>query len=66
MKYGSIVEEIHDDKVDLTFTSIVLIHINPDYLDSVFANLVNGVKLVDYGFNYSRDNFAPQDDIIWF
>ncbi|MDC0488382.1 hypothetical protein OAN52_06785 [Amylibacter sp.] len=107
IKQGSILEEIHDDKVDLTFTSIVLIHINPDYLDNVYANLVNGsnryilvaeyynptpveisyrghtgrlfkrdfagdlidnygLKLVDYGFNYSRDNFAPQDDITWF
>jgi pseudaminic acid biosynthesis-associated methylase len=107
IKQGSIIDEIHDNKVDLTFTSIVLIHINPDYLDNVYANLVNGsnryilvaeyynptpveisyrghtgrlfkrdfagdlidnygLKLVDYGFNYSRDNFAPQDDITWF
>ena len=107
IKQGSILEEINDGKVDLTFTSIVLIHINPDYLDNVYANLVNGsnryilvaeyynptpveisyrghtgklfkrdfagdlidnygLKLVDYGFNYSRDNFAPQDDITWF
>lgn len=25
-----------------------------------------GLKLVDYGFIYKRDNFAPQDDIHWF
>ena len=24
------------------------------------------LKLVDYGFLYKRDNFAPQDDISWF
>ena len=25
-----------------------------------------GLKLVDYGFVYKRDNIAPQDDISWF
>ena len=25
-----------------------------------------GLKLVDYGFSYKRDNCAPQDDINWF
>lgn len=25
-----------------------------------------GLKLVDYGFIYKRDNWAPQDDISWF
>jgi len=25
-----------------------------------------GLKLVDYGFVYKRDNWAPQDDISWF
>ena len=25
-----------------------------------------GLKLVDYGFLYKRDNLAPQDDITWF
>lgn len=104
---GSIIEEIRDVKVDLTFTSGVLIHINPDYLNNVYQNLVNGsnryvlvaeyynptptkityrghenklfkrdfagdlidnygLKLVDYGFLYKRDNWAPQDDITWF
>lgn len=24
------------------------------------------MKLVDYGFLYKRDNWAPQDDITWF
>ncbi len=38
----SILEKINDNKVDLTFTYGVLIHINPDHLDSVYANLVNG------------------------
>ena len=104
---GSILEDITDSKVDLTFTACVLIHINPDYLDNVYRNLVNGsnryvlvaeyynpaptkisyrghadrlfkrdfagdlidnygMKLVDYGFVYKRDNWAPQDDITWF
>ena len=107
IKQGSILEEINDEKVDLTFTAGVLIHINPDHLDNVYANLVNGskryvlvaeyynpaptsikyrghedrlfkrdfagdlidnygLKLVDYGFIYKRDNWAPQDDITWF
>ena len=39
---GSILEKINDEKVDLTFTSGVLIHINPDYLSNVYDNLVNG------------------------
>lgn len=25
-----------------------------------------GLKLIDYGFAYKRDNWAPQDDITWF
>lgn len=25
-----------------------------------------GLKLVDYGFIYKRDNWAPQDDVTWF
>ena len=25
-----------------------------------------GLKLIDYGFIYKRDNWAPQDDINWF
>ena len=107
IKQGSILEEIKDPKVDLTFTAGVLIHINPEYLDNVYRNLVNGsnryvlvaeyynpaptkinyrgnedrlfkrdfagdlidnygLKLIDYGFVYKRDNWAPQDDITWF
>jgi len=27
---------------------------------------IYGLKLVDYGFIYKRDNWAPQDDINWF
>ena len=105
---GSILDSIeHTPKADLTFTAGVLIHINPDYLDNVYQNLVNGsnryvlvaeyynpsptqityyghqnklfkrdfagdlidsygLKLIDYGFIYKRDNWAPQDDITWF
>ena len=107
IKQGSIIDEINDTKVDLTFTAGVLIHINPDYLYNVYKNLVDGsnryvlvaeyynpaptkinyrghenrlfkrdfagdlidnygMKLVDYGFVYKRDNWAPQDDITWF
>ncbi len=107
IKQCSILDEIDDEKVDLTFSQTVLIHINPDHLDKVYANLVNGsnryilvaeyynpaptqityrgqedrlfkrdfagdlienygLKLVDYGFVYKRDNWAPQDDISWF
>ena len=39
---SSIFDNIKDSKVDLTFTDGVLIHINPDYLDNVYRNLVNG------------------------
>ena len=104
---ASILEKISVDKVDLCFTTCVLIHINPRYLRNVYENLVNitnryiliaeyynpepikiryrghenklfkrdfagdlienyGLKLVDYGFIYKRDNLAPQDDITWF
>lgn len=104
---GTILDEIQDEPVDLTFTAGVLIHINPDQLDNVYRNLVNNsrryvlvaeyynpaptaimyrghadrlfkrdfagdliekydMKLVDYGFVYKRDNWAPQDDITWF
>ena len=104
---GSVLDPIDEAAVDLTFTSGVLIHINPDYLKNVYDNLVNGsnryvlvaeyynpvptkisyrghenklfkrdfagdliddygLKLVDYGFVYRRDNCAPQDDVTWF
>ena len=107
IQQGSILEPINESPVDLTFTSCVLIHINPDYLKNVYDNLVNGsnryvlvaeyynptptkvnyrgnedrlfkrdfagdlidnygLKLIDYGFVYKRDNWAPQDDITWF
>lgn len=26
----------------------------------------HGLKLVDYGFSYSRDRYFPQDDLTWF
>ena len=104
---GSILDELNDSKVDLTFTMGVLIHINPDYLNNAYRSLVDGsnryvlvaeyynpvptkvsyrgvedrlfkrdfagdlidnysMKLIDYGFFYKRDNWAPQDDITWF
>ncbi len=107
IKLGSILENINDHKVDLTFTVCVLIHIHPEHLGNVYNNLVNGsnryvlvaeyynpkptkikyrgnenklfkrdfagdliddygLNLVDYGFIYNRDNWAPQDDISWF
>ncbi|MFB2531454.1 pseudaminic acid biosynthesis-associated methylase [Paracoccus sp. p3-h83] len=104
---GSILQDMGADQHDLTFTSGVLIHINPDRLGDVYRNLYTksrryvlvaeyynpspvaipyrgvedrlfkrdfagdlidayGMKLVDYGFAYRRDNWAPQDDITWF
>ncbi|MEM8656595.1 MAG: pseudaminic acid biosynthesis-associated methylase [Pseudomonadota bacterium] len=104
---GSILDTIPEPPVDLTFTSGVLIHINPEYLKAVYDNLVHGstryvlvaeyynptpvtvryrghdnklfkrdfagelidgygLKLVDYGFIYKRDKWAPQDDVTWF
>lgn len=104
---GSILNKMNDDLFDLTFTSGVLIHINPDHLSAVYENLYKksrrfvlvaeyynpspvtinyrgntdrlfkrdfagdlidrfGMKLVDYGFSYKRDNWAPQDDVSWF
>ncbi len=38
----TILKEINLPNVDLTFTIGVLIHINPDYLDAVYRNLVAG------------------------
>ena len=38
----SILENINDELVDLTFTMGVLIHINPNFLSNVYDNLVNG------------------------
>jgi pseudaminic acid biosynthesis-associated methylase len=111
IKECSILEKIEDEKVDLTFTCCTLMHINPDYLNKVYDNLVNGsnkyvlvaefynptptkityhgqentlfkrdfagelidnygLKLVDYGFIYMRDNWEPKDtilnDVTWF
>lgn len=104
----SILEYNSDELFDLTFTSGVLIHINPDMLPTVYEVLyqhsrkyilvaeyynptpmeVNyrgnqgrlfkrdfageimdrypALKLVDYGFQYHRDNHFPQDDMTWF
>jgi pseudaminic acid biosynthesis-associated methylase len=42
--HGSILDNIDEENVDLTFTSGVLIHINPDYLKNVYENLVFGSK----------------------
>ena len=104
---GSVLEKLDCKVVDLTFTCGVLIHINPDKLRNVYANLYEksqryvlvaeyynpspvainyrgnegklfkrdfagdlidgfGMKLIDYGFTYKRDNWAPQDDVTWF
>ena len=38
---GTITEPLADEKVDLTFTAGVLIHINPDRLPVVYNNLVS-------------------------
>lgn len=38
---GTITEPLQEEKVDLTFTAAVLIHINPEKLDQVYQNLVN-------------------------
>lgn len=103
----TILNNIDGPPVDLTFTFGVLIHINPNHLESVYKNLVSnskryiliaeyfspkpamityrgqteklfkrdfagdlidnfGLKLVDYGFFYRRDNLVPDDDINWF
>lgn len=44
IKKCSILDNIDEDPVDLTFTAAVLIHIHPDYLSSVYDNLVNNSK----------------------
>ncbi len=38
---GTITKPLEGEKVDLTFTAAVLIHINPEKLDQVYQNLVN-------------------------
>ena len=104
----SIVDKISlEQQVDLTFTSGVLIHIDPKMLENVYKNLIQnssryiaiieyynpdpieviyrghsdklfkrdfagelmdqfGLKLVDYGFAYHRDNNCPSNDNTWF
>lgn len=105
---SSIFEYRSDEMFDLTFTSVVLIHINPDMLSTVYDILYRHskkyilvteyynptpmevnyrgntgklfkrdfagelmdryptLKLVDYGFQYHRDNHFSLDDITWF
>jgi len=41
---GSIIETLQVEQADLCFTKGVLIHINPDYLQSVYENLYNKAK----------------------
>lgn len=104
----SILEYDSDEQFDLTFTSGVLIHINPDMLPTVYDVLYRHsrkyilvveyynptpmevnyrgnqgrlfkrdfageimdryptLKLIDYGFQYHRDNHFPVDDATWF
>ena len=40
----SIIEELSDEPADMTFTAGVLIHINPEYINKVYENLVKGTK----------------------
>jgi pseudaminic acid biosynthesis-associated methylase len=105
---GTVIEPIATGRTyDLTFTSGVLIHINPDALGDVYDNLFRlskryilineyynptpvaveyrgardrlfkrdfagelidryGLRLLDYGFLYRRDNYFPRDDSNWF
>ncbi|WP_420400077.1 pseudaminic acid biosynthesis-associated methylase [Flagellimonas sp.] len=107
---GSILDFTSKDlgQFDLTFTSGVLIHINPSKLREVYAKLYDcsskyilvkeyynpkpievnyrgyskrlfkrdfageimdlypNLELVDYGFQYHRDNNFPMDDSTWF
>ena len=105
---ASILDYQSDEMFDLTFTSGVLIHINPDMLPRVYDVLYRHskryilvseyynptpmevnyrgntgklfkrdfageimdcyptLKLIDYGFQYHRDNHFPMDDATWF
>lgn len=107
---GSFLNFSSDDlgNFDLTFTAGVLIHVNPDKLQEVYAKLYDcsnkyilmieyyypepvevnyrgnserlfkrdfageildlypDLELVDYGFQYHRDNNFPTDDATWF
>ncbi len=40
IRQASIIDKLDLPKADLTFTKTVLIHINPEHLDDVYANLV--------------------------
>ena len=104
----SILEYKSENTFDLTFTSGVLIHINPDMLPLIYDVLYrhskryilvseyynptpmevnyrgntgklfkrdfageimdrySTLKLIDYGFQYHRDNNFPIDDTTWF
>lgn len=44
IRNGTILDPVADSPVDLTFTSGVLIHINPDFLEAVYDNLVSNSR----------------------
>ncbi|QDC01954.1 pseudaminic acid biosynthesis-associated methylase [Mesorhizobium sp. 8] len=44
IRNGTILDPVADGPVDLTFTSGVLIHINPEFLEAVYDNLVSNSR----------------------
>mgnify|MGYP001110792078 CR=1 FL=1 len=44
IRNGTILDPVGDSPADLTFTSGVLIHINPEFLEAVYDNLVNNSR----------------------
>jgi pseudaminic acid biosynthesis-associated methylase len=44
IRNGTILDSVTDSPVDLTFTSGVLIHINPEFLEAVYDNLVTNSR----------------------
>jgi pseudaminic acid biosynthesis-associated methylase len=44
IRNGTILDPVADGPVDLTFTSGVLIHINPEFLEAVYDNLVTNSR----------------------
>lgn len=44
IRNGTILDPVGDSPVDLTFTSGVLIHINPEFLEAVYDNLVRNSR----------------------
>jgi pseudaminic acid biosynthesis-associated methylase len=69
--HSSIEEYVHQGSAfDLVFTSDVLIHINPNILDSVISKIVSLSKRYIFGFEYYSDSlteikYRNNSNVLW-